>query len=165
VTTRPGSTGTEAAAVLAAVRGGDAAAFTALAERYRRQLHVHCYRMLGSFEDAEDLVPATDPATLAPGAEPVWAPEVPWLQPYPDHLLEPAAPSDAEPDAVVVSRETIELTYLTAIQHLPARCSGGTWTPTSAATRPRWSPCCARTPARRCRRRRCGSTAATGWPP
>ena len=30
--------------------------------------------------------------------------EVPWLQPYPDQLLEPIAPSDAEPDAAVVAR-------------------------------------------------------------
>src|SRR5919197_1052681 len=164
---------TEDSAVLAAVRAGDQAAFAALAERYRRQLHVHCYRMLGSFEDAEDLVqetllrawrsrsgfqgrslfrtwlyriatnacldalqrrprrllvayvPPRDPGAELPAKErpDLGAPpaELPWLQPYPDHLLEQVAPSDAEPDAVVVSRETIELAYLAAIQYLPPR--------------------------------------------
>jgi RNA polymerase sigma-70 factor (ECF subfamily) len=33
--------------------------FTAVADRHRRELHVHCYRMLGSFEEAEDLVQET----------------------------------------------------------------------------------------------------------
>jgi len=56
-----------------------------------------------------------------PRSEPVWSPELPWLQPYPDQLLEPPAPSELEPDAQLVSRETIELTYLAAMQHLPPR--------------------------------------------
>ena len=43
--------------------------------------------------------------------------EIPWLQPYPDRLLEAVAPSDAEPDAVLVAKETIELAFLAAIQH------------------------------------------------
>ena len=46
---------------------------------------------------------------------------MPWLQPYPDRLLDEVAPSDEEPDAVVVERETIELAFLAAMQVLPPR--------------------------------------------
>lgn len=147
--------------MVAAVRAGDEAAFGKLVEPYRHELHVHCYRMLGSYTDAEDMVQETllrawrrretfegratlrawlyriatnacldllsGPArareiTVGTGNEPrsPFA-EVPWLQPYPDRVLDLAAPGHGEPDAVTVARETIELAYLAAIQHLPPR--------------------------------------------
>jgi RNA polymerase sigma-70 factor (ECF subfamily) len=65
------------------------------------------------------------PQEIGHAADPSLAPSPPvdlaWLQPYPDRLLEPAASADDEPGAVVVARETIELAFLAAIQHLPPR--------------------------------------------
>ncbi|MEV4128037.1 RNA polymerase subunit sigma-70 [Nocardia sp. NPDC049707] len=134
---------------------GDEAAFAGLAERYRWELRVHCYRMLGSFDEAEDLVQETllrawryrgsfqgrstfrawlyriatnvcldflDRHPRQPAADASGGPaEVGWLQPFPDRLLEPMADRETEPETVVVARETIELAFLVAIQHLPAR--------------------------------------------
>jgi RNA polymerase sigma-70 factor (ECF subfamily) len=151
--------------LVGAARAGDEVAFGALVQRHRRELRVHCYRMLGSFDEAEDLVQETFlrawrgiggfagrasvrawlyriatnacldaldgrarrvlPQDLGPpsDASTGLAPrtDLPWLQPFPDRLLEPAAPDDTEPDAAAVARETIELAFLAAIQHLPPR--------------------------------------------
>jgi len=127
-------------------------AFTALAERHRRELHVHCYRMLASFDEAQDAVQETflkawrGRAGLDSGSQlRAWLyriatnvcldmlrrssrqsagrslAEVPWLQPYPDVLLDQAAPSDEQPEAVAIERETISLAFLAALQVLPPR--------------------------------------------
>jgi RNA polymerase sigma-70 factor (ECF subfamily) len=47
--------------------------------------------------------------------------EIAWLQPYPDELLEGIPAEADEPDAEIVARETIELAFMVAIQHLAPR--------------------------------------------
>lgn len=121
--------------------------FAELVEQHRRELHIHCYRMLGSFDEAEDVVQevflrawrgrygfagrsslrvwlyqiATNACLdvrrrAARRTEPLS-----WMQPYPDRLLDQIAPSEDEPDAVYVAKETIELAFLAALQLLPPR--------------------------------------------
>jgi RNA polymerase sigma-70 factor (ECF subfamily) len=63
------------------------------------------------------LVPyETGPAAKL-GAEPQPPADLPWLQPYPDRLID----EQPEPGELVVARETIELAFLASIQNLPAR--------------------------------------------
>jgi RNA polymerase sigma-70 factor (ECF subfamily) len=136
--------------------------FEDLVRRYRRELHVYCYRMLGSFDEAEDhvqevllrawrardlfqgrssprtwlyrvatnacldtlrrdarrSVPVPDGAPAGPGPS---VATMPWVQPYPDSLLDEMIADQPGPEAVTVSRETISLAFLAAIQLLPPR--------------------------------------------
>jgi RNA polymerase sigma-70 factor (TIGR02960 family) len=126
--------------------------FAVAAERHRRELHVHCYRMLASYDEAEDAVGDTylkawrsragfDGDNLRAwlyriatnvcidrqraqsrrlSAMHSYA-EVSWLTPYPDTLLDEVPSSDEEPDSVAVSRETVELAFVAALQVLPPR--------------------------------------------
>jgi RNA polymerase sigma-70 factor (ECF subfamily) len=138
----------------------DEATYSALFERHRRELRAHCYRMVGSFEDSEDLVQETFarawrararfrregrwsfrawlyrvatnacldhvarrgsrvlPIDVAPAADPEddvppIARDVPWLEPYPDRLV--------DPHEAAVARETLEIGFVAAVQHLPPR--------------------------------------------
>jgi RNA polymerase sigma factor (sigma-70 family) len=112
--------------------------FEELAQQHRRELHVHCYRMLASFDEAEDAVQeaflrawrgrATFDGWQGDGSGQFRAwlyriatnvcldmlrarrsvsrmtsfAEVPWLQPYPDRLLDEVirAPTDDQPEEV-----------------------------------------------------------------
>jgi len=133
-------------------------------EPYRRELHAHCYRMLGSLHDAEDALQdallkawrgigrfegrsslrswlyriATNasldiinrrpkrvlPIDHVPSADPqlgVGEPMVEsvWVEPYPDEQLG-LEDGLASPEARYEQRESVELAFIAALQHLPA---------------------------------------------
>jgi RNA polymerase sigma-70 factor (TIGR02960 family) len=123
-------------------------AFRDLTEPHRRELQLHCYRILGSVQDAEDMVQETllaawrgldafegrasvrswlyriatnrclnalrarsrrpkEVPVMDDALEPTRRIEPVWLEPYPDALLE--------------ARESIELAFIVALQHMPPR--------------------------------------------
>ncbi|HEX3333730.1 MAG TPA: RNA polymerase subunit sigma-70 [Acidimicrobiales bacterium] len=148
-------------ATLERARAGDSDAFAELTDPYRRQLHMHCYRILGSFQDAEDVLQETmlsawqaidrfdgralrawlyriatnrclnylrdasrRPSTVATGTAPALLNETTpsdepwWLEPYPDVLIDPAAPG---PEARYDARESIALSFVAGLQRLPTQ--------------------------------------------
>ena len=130
--------------LLAAAQAGDERAFRRLVEPYRHALEVHCYRMLGSAQDAEDLVQETllrawralgrfEPraqfqtwlyriATNACLDELDRRPRRPEpIDPFPDMPLEEGAAPTYDPAARYAIREGMELALLRAIQELPGR--------------------------------------------
>jgi RNA polymerase sigma-70 factor (TIGR02960 family) len=142
----------DASQLATAAATGDDAAFAELAGLHQRELHVHCYRMLASFDDAEDAVQETllrawrGRSALAGGQHRAWlyriatnvcldalrarsrqtrlvesCADLPWLQPYPDPLLDEVPARSDQPEQAAVGRETIELAFLSALQMLPPR--------------------------------------------
>jgi RNA polymerase sigma-70 factor (TIGR02960 family) len=150
--------------LISRARAGDGEAFRALTDPHRRELQVHCYRMLGSLQDAEDALQDTmlaawrgldgfggraslrtwlyriatnrclDTLRMAsrrpakewdiPGVrppQPTRLGEVPWLEPYPDALLEGAITVPLGPEARYEQTESISLAFVTALQVLPPR--------------------------------------------
>ena len=135
---------TEQRGLIAAAQAGDERAFRDLVEPHRRALEVHCYRMLGSPHDAEDVVQETlmrawrtlerferrssietwlyRIATNACLDELERRPRRPEpVYPYPDRRLEEAETPIVDPAARYAMREGVELAFLTAIQRLPGR--------------------------------------------
>jgi len=119
---------TVAADLVSRARAGDGDAFRALTEPHRRELQVHCYRMLGSLQDAEDAVQDTLLAAWQgfggfEGRASVRTRlgEVVWLEPYPDALLEGAIDVPPGPEARYEQAESVSLAFVTALQALPPR--------------------------------------------
>jgi RNA polymerase sigma-70 factor, ECF subfamily len=148
--------------LLEEARGGDDDAFGRLVEPHRAELHAHCYRMLGSVDDADDAVQdalvrawrglpkfegrsslrswlyrittnacldviSRRPKRVLPidhwpaagTGDDLGDPltESIWVEPYPDDQIDDG---HAAPDARYERRESVELAFIAALQHLPA---------------------------------------------
>jgi RNA polymerase sigma-70 factor (TIGR02960 family) len=148
------------ASTLARARAGDEQAFRELTDPYRGELLAHCYQILGSVADAEDMLQETLLAawrglnsfegrasvrswlhriavngclnmlrdrSRRPREVPLM-PEPPqptrltdpvWVEPYPDVLLDGLPDAAPGPEARYHAKESIELAFVTALQHLP----------------------------------------------
>jgi RNA polymerase sigma-70 factor (ECF subfamily) len=155
----------EASDLIARPSAGDHNAFRELVEVHSHELQVHCYRILGSVQDAEDALQETlvsawrslgdfrqessartwlyqiatnrcldmlradsrrpRTATKVPDVtlpEPTGVSDVPpWLEPYPDVLLDNLVDQAPGPEPRYESTEAISLAFITALQLLPPR--------------------------------------------
>lgn len=134
--------------LLVAARAGDGDAFRELVAPHLPALQLHCYRMLGSYHDAEEVMQdvllrawryldgyreqapllhwlyriATTTSLKAIEARaklPGTVAEIDYLEPYPDRLLD-ALPADSDPAAAAERRESVSLAFISALQLLPA---------------------------------------------
>ena len=155
----------DTADLITRAQAGDHDAFRDLVQGHSHELQVHCYRILGSLQDAEDalqetlvsawrnlgefgqrsslrtwlyqiatnrclsmlragrrrprIAPALPEATLP---EPAGAGDAPpWLEPYPDVLLDHLVDQRPGPEARYETTEAISLAFITALQLLPPR--------------------------------------------
>lgn len=134
--------------MLDAARAGDEAAFVQITARYRRAVHLHAYRLLGSLDDADDALQETMLRAWRGlggyderGAMSAWLHRIATnvalrmierrrneraavdahLQPYPDRLLEEVSDPDSGPEDLAIRRETTGLAYVAALQLLPSK--------------------------------------------
>ena len=151
--------------LIARARAGDHNAFRDLVQGHSHELQVHCYRILGSLQDAEDALQETlvsawrnlgefgqrsslrtwlyqiatnrclsmlradsrrpriaAPLPEATLPEPTGAGDAPpWLEPYPDVLLDHLVDQRPGPEARYETTEAISLAFITALQLLPPR--------------------------------------------
>ena len=149
----------------ARARAGDQEAFRELVDPHSHELQVHCYRILGSAQDAEDALQETllaawrglagfeerasirtwlyriatsrclnalrasssrrvtmdGPQSWPDPPEPTRLGDVPWLEPYPDLLLDQLPGAEPGPEARFEIVEAISLAFITALQLLPPR--------------------------------------------
>ncbi|QFU87997.1 RNA polymerase subunit sigma-70 [Amycolatopsis sp. YIM 10] len=150
--------------LVSAARQGDDAAFGRLVDRFRPELVLHGYRLLGRYDEAEDAVQDTlvqawrgtsgfegrasvrswlyriatntclarrakderrrrllAGTTVRDGvAIPVSA-TVPWSQAVPQDAIEAVAQRDPHPDERLIGRESLEIAFVAALQHLTDR--------------------------------------------
>jgi RNA polymerase sigma-70 factor (TIGR02960 family) len=150
------------ASTLVRAQAGDQEAFRELTDPYRGELLAHCYQILGSVADAEDMLQETllaawrgltsfegrssvrswlhriavngclnalrdrsrrpqEVPMMAQPPEPTRLADPVWVEPYPDVLLDGVPDIAPGPEARYDSKESIELAFVTALQHLPAR--------------------------------------------